>query len=257
MAIPCETLFMVIKYKNGDFYIMKGKRDMNKLGIVYSWRNNINNKRYIGQTINPKSRYIAHIQDSENPNRVGYNYPLAAAIRKYGLTSFTYEILGEDLTIEEMNKLEIYYIDYYNTIETGYNIMAGGRNATREFSPETKAKMSAAKGNLTESEIIVLRKAYENYESPTQIYNELYKDKMHFNSFLNIWTGQRYKHIMPEVFDKTKNRRIKYNEEIVSEIRTLYKENENLSYGKLSEMFGIPKSTIADFIKRRTWKHIP
>ena len=161
------------------------------------------------------------------------------------------------MTIEEMNELEIYYINYYNTIEEGYNIMAGGRNATREFSTETKARMSAAKGNLTEEEVIILRKAYQNHESPTQIYNTVYKDKMHFNSFLNIWTGQRYKHIMPEVFDKTKNRSIKYSEETVSEIRKLYKENKNLSYGKLSEMFGIPKSTIVDFIKRRTWKHIP
>jgi group I intron endonuclease len=229
---------------------------MEKLGIVYSFTNKINGKRYIGQTINPKSRYIAHINDSNNPNSQAYNYPLAKALRKYGLNNFVYEVLGEELTIDEMNELEIYYIDLYDSINNGYNILEGGRNASRIHSDEAKAKMSEAKGELSVNEIINLRIAYRDHSSPTKIYKELYQDKMHFNSFLNIWTGQRYKHIMPEVFDRTKNRRIKYNEETVSLIRELYAQ-EDLSYDKLSKMFNIPKSTIVDFIKRRTWKHIP
>lgn len=123
---------------------------------------------------------------------------------------------------------------------------------------ETRKKLQQANAfqnaELSEKEIIELRIAYLNYDSPSQIYNEKYKDRLHFNSFLNIWTGTRYAYIMPEVFTQRQGRK-KYTETEVKEIRRI-REDEKLSYDKLSKLFGIPKPTIADIVKYRTWKNV-
>ena len=98
-----------------------------------------------------------------------------------------------------------------------------------------------------------MRKAYQEKQSPTEIYKNEYADKMHYNSFLNIWSGRRYALIMPEVFEN--GRHTKLNAEIVKNIRQ-DRENEKLSYDKLALKYGVSKGTIADIIKKRTWKEV-
>ena len=221
------------------------------MGIIYSYKNKTNGKRYIGQTINPQQRKSAHISDSTHIDTKFYR-----AVRKYGWDNFEYEILAESEDRNELDKLEVDFIKSFNSIENGYNIRSGGEHPT--MGEETKKKLQQANAfqnaELSEEEIIELRIAYLNYDSPSQIYNEKYKDRLHFNSFLNIWTGARYAYVMPEVFEQRQGRR-KYSEEVVKEIRRV-REEEKLSYDKLAKIFGIPKPTIADIVKYRTWKNV-
>ena len=221
------------------------------MGIIYCYRNKINGKRYIGQTINPQQRKSAHISDSTHIDTKFYR-----AVRKYGWDNFEYEILAESEDRNVLDKLEVDFIKSFNSIENGYNIRSGGEHPT--MGEETRKKLQQANAfqnaELSEKEIIELRIAYLNYDSPSQIYNEKYKDRLHFNSFLNIWTGARYAYVMPEVFEQRQGRK-KYNETVVKEIRRIRKD-EKLSYDKLSKLFGIPKPTIADIIKYRTWKNV-
>lgn len=221
------------------------------MGIIYSYKNKTNGKRYIGQTINPQQRKSAHISDSTHIDTKFYR-----AVRKYGWDNFEYEILAESEDRNELDKLEVDFIKSFNSIENGYNIRSGGEHPT--MGEETKKKLQQANAfqnaELSEKEIIELRMAYLNYDSPSQIYNEKYKDRLHFNSFLNIWTGARYAYVMPEVFEQRQGRR-KYSEEVVKEIRRV-REEEKLSYDKLAKIFGIPKPTIADIVKYRTWKNV-
>ena len=65
--------------------------------------------------------------------------------------------------------------------------------------------------------------------------------------------GKRYGLIMPEVFQT--GRHTKLTAEIVKQIRQ-EREQTNLSYDKLAEKYGISKGTVADIIKRRTWKDV-
>ena len=221
------------------------------MGIIYCYKNKTNGKRYIGQTINPQQRKSAHISDSTHIDTKFYR-----AVRKYGWNNFEYEILAESEDRNELDKLEVDFIKSFNSIENGYNIRSGGEHPT--MGEETKKKLQQANAfqnaELSEKEIIELRIAYLNYDSPSQIYNEKYKDRLHFNSFLNIWTGARYAYVMPEVFEQRQGRR-KYSEEVVKEIRRV-REEEKLSYDKLAKIFGIPKPTIADIVKYRTWKNV-
>ena len=221
------------------------------MGIIYSYKNKKNGKRYIGQTINPEQRKSCHISDSKKVDTKFYR-----AVRKYGWDSFEYEVLIESASRQELDSLEVEFIKKFNSIENGYNVRSGGEHPN--MSEETKKKIQKAlyfkNGELSEEEVIELRKAYLKYESPTKIYEENYSERLHFNSFLNIWTGQKYKQVMPEVFENRQGIR-KYTESTVKEIRRI-REQEGLSYDKIAKMFGIPKPTIADIIKYKTWKNV-
>ena len=221
------------------------------MGIIYCYTNLINNKKYIGQTINPKQRFKQHKSSAFNERDKDYNSPLHRAFRKYGYDNFKYEVLAEAETIEELNGLEIYYIAHFNSKNNGYNIESGGKNSSKPKSEETKKKLMKSHSVLTEEEIIFLRKAYQNNESPSKIYKELYENNMHYNSFLNIWTGSRYSFIMPEVFQNKKHTKLNY--ELAQAIRNEYK-NSKTSYDKLAKKYNVSKSTVSDVIKERTWK---
>lgn len=105
-------------------------------GYIYKWYNKINGKVYIGQTTNKKRRYNAF------KNKNGYytsNSPdnlskIDRARIKYGIDNFEYEILEEleledkEILLDKLNKLEEYYIVYYDSVKNGYNTTKGGRS---------------------------------------------------------------------------------------------------------------------------------
>ena len=225
------------------------------MGIIYCYTNKINGKKYVGQTINPEQRYNAHKSNYQNPNHTEYNSLIHKAFRKYGFNNFTYEVLVKGIDdINVLNELEIYYIKKFNCqTPNGYNVEAGGKNCARPKTLEHRKKEIWGQAKLTEEEVIELRKAYRDKKSPTEIYNKKYKNRLHYNSFLNIWVGKRYGLIMPEVFQN--GRHTKLTAETVKQIRK-DREQTNLSYDKLAEKYGVSKGTISDIIKRRTWKDV-
>lgn len=109
---------------------------------VYKHTNLINNKVYIGQTKNFSNRcgkdgsgYLAKTNGE-------FNQPLfARAILKYGWDNFTHEILKEELTKEEADYWETYFIKKYESINPnkGYNIRLGGSHGS--LSEKTKNKL--------------------------------------------------------------------------------------------------------------------
>ena len=95
------------------------------MGYIYCFTNLINNKKYIGSTIQePKKRYNQHLYNAHNEkDKIRYAYPLYCAIRKYGIENFSFEILEEcDIEHQELLSLESNYIIKYDTIApNGYN----------------------------------------------------------------------------------------------------------------------------------------
>lgn len=94
---------------------------------IYKITNKLNDKSYIGQSIHIATRWNEHISASFNKNSIDYNFPIHKAIRKYGLDNFLFEIL-ETCQRSQLNDKEIYWISYYNTTKTGYNISKGGQD---------------------------------------------------------------------------------------------------------------------------------
>jgi group I intron endonuclease len=224
------------------------------MGIIYSYKNLINGKQYIGQTINPEQRFKQHKSSAFNEKDKDYNSLLHRAFRKYGYDNFEYTVLAETDDIDILNELEIAFIKKYNTkVPYGYNIEDGGRNCKKPQTEEQKRKLMEAHASLSKEEVIELRLAYKNNESPKKIYDEKYKDRLHYNSFLNIWSGRRYSSIMPEVINN--GRHTKITAEIAKAIRK-DREETKLSYQKIAEKYNISKSTVADIVNKRTWKNV-
>ena len=100
---------------------------MNKLGKIYIISNTINNKVYIGQTIQTlKKRFNGHCCYSKS-DRSEYMY-IKRAIHKYGRENFTIKLL-EECPIENLNEREIYWIKQYDSYNNGYNLTLGGQNS--------------------------------------------------------------------------------------------------------------------------------
>lgn len=90
---------------------------------IYVITNKINNKQYIGQSVDYIKRYERHLSAASN----GVKKRLYDSIRKYGSENFDISVICECTSKEEMDSLERYYIDKYNTIHpNGYNMTIGG-----------------------------------------------------------------------------------------------------------------------------------
>ena len=85
--------------------------------LIYKITNTINNKCYIGQTIkSAEDRWKEDQSHAFGTHINDINKTLYQAIRKYGLENFTFEVLQDNIeTFEQLDKAEIYWIDYYNS----------------------------------------------------------------------------------------------------------------------------------------------
>ncbi len=109
------------------------------VGYVYIHTNQVNGKKYVGQTtMEPKKRW--------GSGKLYKSY-FRSAILKYGWDNFTHEILekienlSKDKLIKDLNTLEENYIKELNTLApNGYNLKLGGNNS--EMSKMTRDKMS-------------------------------------------------------------------------------------------------------------------
>lgn len=90
---------------------------------IYMHRNLINNKVYIGQTRDDLKRRF----------KSGYGYRSSphfyASIQKYGWNNFEHTILEENLTADQANERERFWIQVFRSTEEeyGYNLTSGGR----------------------------------------------------------------------------------------------------------------------------------
>ena len=93
---------------------------------IYKIKNNINQKEYVGKSIDIEGRWKSHISLAENGSR----YPIHCALRKYGIENFEFSIL-EECEISELNDKEMEWISKLNTYKNGYNCTRGGEGNLR------------------------------------------------------------------------------------------------------------------------------
>lgn len=103
-----------------------------KYAGIYIFKNNINGKCYIGQSVCIRSRIKQHFYSIKAKNK---DLPLYRAIEKYGLHNFTIDILekfepeqniSREELIKKLDALEIKYIKEYDSYNNGYNCTVGG-----------------------------------------------------------------------------------------------------------------------------------
>lgn len=157
---------------------------------VYKYTNQINGKIYIGQTCQTLE---ARAEGGSGYKGCTHFY---RAIQKYGWNSFDVEILKDDLTLDEANYWEEYYISYYDSAndDFGYNIRLGGSNAS--CNEEARKKIS--------------ERAKERYKDPTK--NPMYGKKHSLKSLKKmseIKMGENNPMYGKKASEETKRKRAK------------------------------------------------
>ena len=95
------------------------------VGYIYKIHNKITGQNYIGQTINIKRRKRTHFGKLRLGTHI--NPKLQASFNKYGEENFNFDYWEFNInSLDELDSLECKYIDKYNGLTEGYNLIPGG-----------------------------------------------------------------------------------------------------------------------------------
>lgn len=154
--------------------------------------------------------------------------------------------------------MKIYHHETYKNLKTNTSEYPYNREFSCQFST----------GPLEYDDVVKIRNRYNNKEYWKDVYNdykELYPDPW---TFWNIYYGNRYKLVMPEVFTEqnrkahskmgrsgARNGRAKLTEEDVRTIRKLWKEGITRQelYQKYPQVNPV---SIRDIINNKTWRNL-
>ena len=117
------------------FLSLTGRRICIDMGTIYSIKNKLNGKEYIGQTRYPvEKRWGEHVCVKRRITTIGH------AIRKHGVENFEFSVL-ETCNDEVLNDREIFWITERKTVAPqGYNQTSGGSSFIP--SEETRKRIS-------------------------------------------------------------------------------------------------------------------
>ena len=213
--------------------------------VIYAYVKKENNKIvYVGQTVDLNTRHKQHIKyDAFNINNKEYNYPLSRGIRKYGEDAYELIILEDNLTKEQLNEREIYWIAYYDTYFNGYNQSTGGANPVKPIFTEERIN------NVIE----MLKDESYSYQD---IVN---KTGISMTHIYNINTGKRRKRDdlqYPIRQSNTKGTKgLKFSQEECKKIHQEILSNKK-TFKEIAKEFNCSDSTIRDINKGITKSYI-
>lgn len=98
--------------------------------VIYKITNTVTGKMYIGQTIRDVNvRFEEHLNDVNDTDY--FHLSVRKYLQEYGKDIFTLEVIDSAESIEELNRKETYWINYYRTYvnfpdSNGYNSSLGG-----------------------------------------------------------------------------------------------------------------------------------
>lgn len=128
------------------------------MGIIYCIHNLTTGKKYIGQTVEKLQRRILRHFRTINETKI------SRAIQKYSKYNFVYGILEEVENINLLDEREKYWIQYYDTVNNGFNIKEGGkcsRGFKQSQSSIEKRRQKLLGKTLSEEHKQKLSKAHE------------------------------------------------------------------------------------------------
>jgi group I intron endonuclease len=197
-----------------------------KIFFVYKITNQINNKIYIGKSINPTKRFRMHIYLATKYNSKNECTKLYRAIRKYGSEQFKLEII-ESFTDENKSYCaEEFYINEFNSIKLGMNIKPGGKGGSagginhpmwgKKFTTESKLRMANSHKGKRDTQETIIKKSLSQSGS-----------KSHLS---------------------------KLNNEQVSQIKTMLLNYKRGDLTKIAKLFNVSIATISYIKLGVTWK---
>lgn len=181
---------------------------------IYIIKNKINEKVYVGSSINLKNRKRSHFIQLKNNKHI--NQHLQNAWNKYGVDGFSFEIV-EFCEREFLREREIYNIEKFNSIINGYNIMEvdenhfihskstklkiGSKSKIKKLSKETKEKIRKSvkaswENNLERKEKLIKRNKSRIglFKQTEEVKRKISKKK----KGISIWSEEQKKEMSKE-----------------------------------------------------------
>ena len=175
--------------------------------IIYKAKNTINKKVYIGQTVkNLDYRKQGHINSAKRDS----NFHFHNALRKYGFDNFEWGILEKVNYVKELDIREDYWINYYNSVEEGYNMVEGLKNPmhskkvkyrhskvvkSQKFRSKVSKTMKKLRknGNFGEEHLAKISRAMKGNENGKRVAVKMYSiDNKFIKQFDTIQEGVKY-----------------------------------------------------------------
>ncbi len=161
---------------------------LKKICGIYIIKNNINNKVYIGQSINIQMRWYAHRNSATSERQDSYTQ-IHSAMKKYGVDNFYYEVL-EECPLEKLDEREKYWIQYYDSYKNGYNMTIGGEGNKYETNGRAILTLSQVEEiRMMYGACVPFREAYKRFE------NIISK-----RGFQKVWRYETWLGVLPEVY---------------------------------------------------------
>lgn len=184
------------------------------MGFIYKITNTVNNKCYIGETvqIDPEKRWKKHISSATTTKDCP---ALAGAMNKYGIDKFNFEILIICFDEDRFEYEKEYIMKYNSQRPNGYNILDGGQyggsRLGTHLSMKTKEKISKS-----------LRIFYKN--NPNNF--EKYRDK-HANAMResDIWRESLKERTLSQYTISEKSDEVK--DKISKGVKLYFEDNNN------------------------------
>ena len=260
MEIPCDAIHLFRIFSENNI-----KENIKMTGIYYI-KNKVNEKGYVGQSIDIDRRYKEHLRAGQ-PNKYlqkserDSNTPIHLAMQKYGVENFELILLEECLK-EELNAKEKEWIKKLqtNTKEKGYNVSEGGQDS---FGLKGENHSQA---KLTEEQVKEIKNLLKNTSlslEEIRLRFPIIKSKSMI-SLINTgknWFDEKDEYPLRKTFKNnslgSSNPRAKFTEEQVMEIRKLYSENVPTKDIIAKYNHIATDNAIKAILYNRSYKHLP
>lgn len=213
------------------------KTEITQTGCIYAIFNTITKKYYIGQTNlkNPIIRWKDHYDEAFSKKS---NYHLYKSMRKYGIDKFQFQILEDNILIQDLDVKEKEYIILYDSFNNGYNNTDGGQD-------------SSWHSKLTKDQVIEIINLIKSNNLTFVEISKLYNVNPSTISDINngdTWHFEEYNY--PII---NKNNKRNFSEE---EIQDIYKKlREGLSTKVIGDYYQVSKTTISNINNGKIYIH--
>lgn len=183
-------------------------------GIIYLITNTVNNKNYVGLTVQTLERRWKYHLEQAKANYIKNTESLHSAIRTFGRESFKIEQIDSGTTKRDLEKKEITWIKKMNSIvPNGYNISTGGVSGgsnTRAISVNDKKFKSVkdASKYISETKGISISAATKrisvgrvNVKTPSKAGESYVKSKLYktWSSIIHTYSNPKSKGYIPNL----------------------------------------------------------
>ena len=226
---------------------------MNHSGGVYYIKNLVNNKLYIGSSVDIQQRIAAHKTELRNGKHKN-NY-LQNSWNKYGEDSFEFGIIEEiDASKEDLRDVEQYYMDYFDVCnrENGFNISCDAeRYIPDEFHKKMRSIMYSKEKNPfygkhhTSQTKEIIRQSKLGLEL-----NDNQRKALELGRGTKYWTNETYDKLRSANRGE-KSGTAKLKEKDVIQILQMIKDGFTQKY--IAEKFEVKISEVSRIKNRKRW----